>query len=47
LVKFWRALQWKMLLSFMAISSFDIFMAIWYIFFVLVCCIKKNLATLF
>jgi hypothetical protein len=55
--KFWRVLQWKMLVYFMAIWSillpFGIFVAIWYIlwlfgtfFPVFVCCAKKNLATL-
>jgi hypothetical protein len=55
--KFWRFLQWKMLVYFMAIWSilwlFGIsydhlvhFMVIWYFFSVLVSCNKKNLATL-
>jgi hypothetical protein len=52
--KFWRVLHWKMLVFFMAIWSlspiFGIclvnFTVIWYIFPVLVCCIKINLATL-
>jgi hypothetical protein len=58
--KFWRVLQWKMLVYVMDISSilrplgifyslcpFGIyFMAIWYIFYILVCCTKKNQAAL-
>jgi hypothetical protein len=55
--KFWRALQCKMLVYFMAIWSirrsfglvcgnFVYFMVFSYIFPVLVCCTKKNLATL-
>jgi hypothetical protein len=55
--KFWRVLQWKILVYFMAIWStfqpFDIFHGLWvyfppfwYILPVLVCCTKKNLATL-
>jgi hypothetical protein len=46
---FWRALEWKMLIYFMAML--DIFgplgdlMAIWYIFPILVYCTKKNMAT--
>jgi hypothetical protein len=55
--KFWRVLQWTMLVYFMAIwsilRSFGIFyghliyfVAIRYIFPVLLCCTKKNLATL-
>jgi hypothetical protein len=55
--KFWRDLQWNMLVYFMAILSilwsFGLFcchvvylMVIWYIFPVLVCCTKKYLATL-
>jgi hypothetical protein len=55
--KFWRALDWKMLIYFMAIwnilRTFDIiysllsrFVVIWYIFPVLVSRTKKNLATL-
>jgi hypothetical protein len=55
--KFWKDLQWKTsilwtlglfyghLAYFVAIWQF--FMVIWYIFPVLVCCTKKNLATLF
>jgi hypothetical protein len=58
LYKFWRLLQWKMLVYFMTIwsilRSFGIFFLhlvylkdIWIIFFpVLVCCTKKKLATL-
>jgi hypothetical protein len=54
LVKFGRALQWKMLVYFMAISSFlrpfgkhILCMANSHIYFpILVCFIKKNLATL-
>jgi hypothetical protein len=49
--QFWRVLQWKMLVYFMAI--WYILWPFWYslwlfgIFFpVLVCCINKNLATL-
>jgi hypothetical protein len=56
--KFWQVLQWKMLVYFKAIWSIlrpsGIFfghlvywMEIWFIFSVLVCCTKKNLATLF
>jgi hypothetical protein len=56
--KFWRALDWKMLIYFMAIWNilwrFGIFydhlvhfIFIWYILLVLVSCTKKNLATLF
>jgi hypothetical protein len=51
LVKFWWVLQWKMFVYF--ISPFGTFfsnlvccLVIWYIFPVLVCCSKKNLATL-
>jgi hypothetical protein len=55
--KYWRALDWKMLIYFMAIwnilQTFGIFYDqlvhfgfIWYIFPVLVSCPKKNLATL-
>jgi hypothetical protein len=55
--KFWRALEWKMLIYFMDISNilltFGIFsdnlvqfVFFWYIFPVLVSCTKKNLATL-
>jgi hypothetical protein len=55
--KFWRALEWKMLISFMAFLNilqtfrkfYDHlvhFVFIWYIFSVLVTCTKKNLATL-
>jgi hypothetical protein len=55
--KFLRVLKWKMLVYFIAIwdilRPFCIFcghlgylMVIWYIFPVLVCCTKKNLATL-
>jgi hypothetical protein len=55
--KFWRALDGKMLIYFMAIwyilHPFGIFydhlvhfVIIWYIFPVLVSCTKKNLATL-
>jgi hypothetical protein len=57
-VNFWRAVDWKMLIYFMAIcyisrtlriSSDHMvhFVFIWYIFPVLVSCTKKNLATLF
>jgi phosphotransferase system glucose/maltose/N-acetylglucosamine-specific IIC component len=35
--KFWRVFQWNALVY---------FVAIWYIFNVLICCTKKNLATL-
>jgi hypothetical protein len=56
--KFWRVLQWKMFVYFMSIWSillpFGIFytnlvhfLVIWYIFPVLVCGSKKNLATLY
>jgi hypothetical protein len=55
--KFWRALDWKMLIYFMAtwniLWRFGIFcdrlvhfVFIWYIFQVLVSCTNKNLATL-
>jgi hypothetical protein len=55
--KFWRVLDWKMFIYFMAIWNilwrFGIFyvrlvhfVLIWYIFPVLVSCTKKNLATL-
>jgi hypothetical protein len=55
--KFWRILDWKMLIYFMAIwnilQTFGIFydhlvhfVFIWYIFLVLESCTKKNLATL-
>jgi hypothetical protein len=55
--KFWRALDWKLLMYFMAIGNilqrFGIlydhlvhFVFIWYIFPVLVSCTMKNLATL-
>jgi hypothetical protein len=56
--KFWRVIDWKMLIYFMAIWNIlwrfgiiydhlvHIFF-IWYIFPVLVSCNKKNLATLF
>jgi hypothetical protein len=55
--KFWRALDWKMFINFMAtwniLWRFGIFydhlvhfVFIWYIFPVLVSCAKKNLATL-
>jgi hypothetical protein len=55
--KFWRALEWKMLVHFMTIWNilrpFDVingrlvwFVVIWYIFPVLVCLDTKNLATL-
>jgi hypothetical protein len=55
--KFWSVLQFKMLVTFMAIRSilqpfrifyvhFVYFKVIWYIFPVLVCCPKKNLETL-
>jgi hypothetical protein len=55
--KFWRVLQWAMLLNLLSISSnllsygllychLVYFIAIWYIFPILVCCAKKNLATL-
>jgi hypothetical protein len=56
--KFWRVLQWKILVYFIAIwsilRSIGIFydhlvwyvVVVWYIFPVLVCCTKKNLATL-
>jgi hypothetical protein len=55
--KFWRVLQWNMLVYNMSISSilwiFGLFygylvyvIVIWYIFPVLVCCTGKNLATL-
>jgi hypothetical protein len=54
--KFGRVLQWKILVKFMTIWSylrpFGIFrgnlvnfIVIWYIFPILVCCTKKNLAT--
>jgi hypothetical protein len=54
---FWRALDWKMLIYFMAICNINghlgSFMAIWYnlcsfgtFFAVLVSCTEKNLATL-
>jgi hypothetical protein len=49
--KFWSALQWNMLVNFIAIHMY--FTAVWYIlwpfwsiFPVLVCCTKKNLATM-
>jgi hypothetical protein len=55
--KFWRALDWKVLIYFMVMWNiswtFGIFydnqvhlVFIWYIFPVLVLCTKKNLATL-
>jgi hypothetical protein len=55
--KFWKVLQWKMLVYFMAILVFlrptvvfhghlYAFVDIWYIFPNLVFCAKKNLATL-
>jgi hypothetical protein len=48
--KFWMEFQWKMLVYFDAISLFCgllvYVMVIWYIIPVLVCCTKKNLATL-
>jgi hypothetical protein len=55
--EFWRALDWKMLIYFMAtwniLWTFGVFydllvhfVSIWYIFPVLVSCTKKNLATL-
>jgi hypothetical protein len=56
--KSWRDFQWKMLVYVMTFWSilrpFGLFvavivlvlMSIWYIFTVLVCCSKKNLATL-
>jgi hypothetical protein len=55
--KLWRALDWKILIYFMAIwnilQTFGIFYGhlvhfavIWYFFPVLVCCTEKNLATL-
>jgi hypothetical protein len=55
--KFWRALDWKMLIYFMALwnilqafgifhDNFVHFVFIWYIFPALVSCTKKNLATL-
>jgi hypothetical protein len=55
--KFWRVLQWKILVYFITIWSIlrqlEIFTAIWYILWpfgaflsVLVFCNKKNLATL-
>jgi hypothetical protein len=55
--KLWRAFDWKMLIYFMAVwnilQTFGILsdrlvhlVLIWYIFPVLVSCIKKNLATL-
>jgi hypothetical protein len=56
--KFWRVLQWKMLVHFMTIWSIlrplgifcghlVNFMVIWNIFPLLVCCTNKNLATPF
>jgi hypothetical protein len=51
--KLWRALRWKKLVFFMDILSIlqpngikVHFVAVWYIFAVLVCCTEKNLATL-
>jgi hypothetical protein len=53
--KFWRILQWKMLIYLMTIWSiirqFNLFvvcilMVVWHIFTLLVCCANKNLATL-
>jgi hypothetical protein len=51
--KFWRALEWNMLVFFVHlkyIKGICIFYAkvvvIWYIFPILVNCVKKNLATL-
>jgi hypothetical protein len=54
---FWRVLQWKMFVYFVVIWStlrpfgkyldrLVYFLAIWFIFPVLVCCAEKNLATL-
>jgi hypothetical protein len=47
---FWRALQWKMFVSFTAIWSilqpFGIFYGYLVYFSLLVCCTTKNLATL-
>jgi hypothetical protein len=56
-IQIWRVLQWNMLVYFMSIwyilQTFAIFyghlvyfLVIWYIFPILVCCSKKNLATL-
>jgi hypothetical protein len=53
--KFWRALQWKMLVCFMAIWNISrpffmtvtTFLVIWFIFDVLVSFTEKNLTTLF
>jgi hypothetical protein len=50
--KFWMVLQWKMLAICYVTRPTGIFCghlffwAVWYIFPVLVCCTKKNLATL-
>jgi hypothetical protein len=55
--KFWRVLQWKMLVYFMSVWNISLpfailyghlvhFLLIWYIFSVLVCSSKSNLATL-
>jgi hypothetical protein len=55
--KIWRVLQWKMSVYFMSIcfiiqpfgnfyGNLVYFMAVWYIFSVLVLCSKKHLATL-
>jgi hypothetical protein len=48
--KFWRVLQWKMLVYFMAIWSIlrpcGIFLVIWYIFSCFGLFTKKNMATL-
>jgi hypothetical protein len=52
--KFWRVLQWKMLVYFMVYFTaiqfygrFVYFVVIWFLFSVLVYCAKKNLAALF
>jgi hypothetical protein len=49
--KFWRVLQWKMLVYFVwpygiLCGHLVKFMVIWYNFSALVCCTKKNLAAL-
>jgi hypothetical protein len=51
LSKFWRVSDWKVLVNYISIR-YTYFMDIWYIlwlylFLVLVCCTKKNLATLY
>jgi hypothetical protein len=56
-INFWRVFQWMMMVYFMAIwyiilpfrifcGNLVYFIFIWYIFPILVCCTKKNLATL-